>query len=160
MVISITTFYTTTPMSQYPISVHLPFPSERSPHSLPERPASVCTSSTIGTPLSPHPYSLPATQNTLSRSQELIPPAFPAVLDSNLLLSARKIKAEFLRRDTSFARLIVTILAQRIELGILAPANGIGFPFTDNDTRKVCCLMLGVDLEIMQTIWMGFGIGF
>jgi hypothetical protein len=58
-------------------------------------------------------------------------------LDSNLLLSARKIKSEFQRRDIIFARLIVAILAQRIELGILAPANGIGFPFTEKDERRV-----------------------
>jgi hypothetical protein len=71
-----------------------------------------------------------------SPSQDLVP-AFPCVLDSNLLLSARKIKSEFQRRDIIFARLIVAILAQRIELGILAPVNGIGFPFTEKDERKV-----------------------
>jgi hypothetical protein len=36
-----------------------------------------------------------------------------------------------------FARYIVAILAQRIELGILSPKNGIGFPFTDKEERKV-----------------------
>jgi hypothetical protein len=31
----------------------------------------------------------------------------------------------------------VGILAGRIELGILAPANGIGFPFSDKEQPKV-----------------------
>jgi hypothetical protein len=44
---------------------------------------------------------------------------------------------EFERRDVMFAKYIVAVLAQRIELGILSPKNGIGFPFTDKEERKV-----------------------
>jgi hypothetical protein len=137
MVITITTVI----MSQYSIPVHLPFPSELSPP-IPERPISVSTTSTIGVPLSPGPYTTPSSQNQTPpiQSEGMTSPVFPAVLDSNLLLSARKVKAEFLRRDIEFARLIVAILAQRIELGILSPTNGIGFPFTDKDERKVLIL--------------------
>jgi hypothetical protein len=95
-----------------------------------------------------------------SQSQELTPPAFPGVLDGNLLLSARKIKAEFLRRDLVFARLIVAILAQRIEMGILAPNNGIGFPFNEKDERKVYSIYEAeLTIEIMQKFRMGCGIG-
>jgi len=83
-------------------------------------------------------------------------PAFPSVLDSNLYLSARKIKAEFQRRDIVFARLIVAILAQRIEMGILAPSNGIGFPFTEKDERRVYSLREGIMVEIVQVFGMGY----
>ena len=152
-------------MSQYPISVHLPFPSEVSSPSIPERPTSVSTTSTIGTPLSPNPYPSPRLTGQLKTSStgEVTTPVFPAVLDSNLHLSARKIIAEFQRRDIAFARLIVGILAQRIELGILSPTNGIGFPFTDNDIRKVASpfllVLLRLSIEIMSAFWMGFRIG-
>jgi hypothetical protein len=62
---------------------------------------------------------------------------FHTLLDPNLTLSASKMRYEFERRDVTFARYIVAILAQRIELGILSPKNGIGFPFTDKEERKV-----------------------
>jgi hypothetical protein len=116
-----------------PISLGLSLSNETSPTiQVPERPASVSSASTIGTPASPNLYSA-----LFFPGQLLSPPVFPAVLDPTLLLSARKIKAEFLRRDILFARLIIGILAPRIELGILPPPNGIGFPFTDKDERKV-----------------------
>jgi hypothetical protein len=67
----------------------------------------------------------------------LTTPVSQGVLDASLSLSARQIKYEFLRRDQLFARLVVGILAARIELGLLSPVNGIGFPFTDTDERKV-----------------------
>ena len=74
-----------------------------------------------------------------SQTEELTTPVFPALLDLSLSLSAHKIKAKSLRRHFAFARLIIGILAQRIELGILSPKNGIGFPFTDKEERKVPC---------------------
>ena len=134
------TFQSTTTMSHYSIPVHLPILSQ-SPN-LPESPTSVSTSTTVGSPFSMHLYSSVMNTSepppsTLSQSQEVAPPAFPGVLDGNLLLSARKVRSEFLRRDLVFARLIVAILAQRIELGFLSPSNGIGFPFNERDERKV-----------------------
>lgn len=146
MVITITTHsICTTTMSQY-IPIHLPLPSPQSSPVLPERPTSVSTTSTIGSPFSPNPYSTsftptPPSPPSPSQSEQqqvtVVPSIFPAVLDPNLHLSARKIKSEFNRRDFLLARYIVSILAQRIELGILSPSNGIGFPFTDKDERKV-----------------------
>src|SRR5271170_206260 len=141
------TVYTTTIMSQYPIPISLPAPSQDSIPSLPERPTSVSTTSTLGSPFSPNPLSAPFTPSHLlepppqhlptQQSKPSTIPAFPAVLDPTLLLSARQIKAEFFRRDRILARTIVGILAGRIELGILAPANGIGFPFSDKEQPKV-----------------------
>ena len=127
-------------MSQY-IPIHLPLQSPQTSPSLPERPTSVSTSSTVGSPCSPNPYSASFTPSELPpsplQSEDVKAPIFPAVLDPNLLLSAQQIKSEFFRRDVIFARFIIAILAQRIELGILSPSNGIGFPFTDKDERKV-----------------------
>jgi hypothetical protein len=151
-------------MSQY-IPIHLPLQSLQTPPPLPERPISVSTSSTVGSPCSPNPYSasfIPTAELPPSppQSEDVKVPIFPEVLDPNLLLSARQIKSEFLRRDTIFARFIVAILAQRIELGILSPSNGIGFPFTNKDERKVrpssdgvwllwkSCRSSGWDLEL------------
>lgn len=146
------TVYTTTIMSQYPIPISLPAPSQdpNSFPSLPERPHSVSTTSTVGSPFSPNPFSAPFTPSHLldsaipatpqTSNQQSKPPTlpiYPVVLDPTLLLSARQIKAEFLRRDRVFARTIVGILAGRIELGILSPANGIGFPFSDKEQPKV-----------------------
>lgn len=165
MVITITqTVFKKTTMSQY-IPIHLPLQSPQTPPGLPERPTSVSTSSTVGSSYSPDPYSASFTPKTelppsLPQSEDVKVPIFPAVLDSNLLLSARQIKSEFFRRDVIFARFIIAILAQRIELGILSPSNGIGFPFTDKDERKVLlssdeilliqksCRSSGWDLEL------------
>jgi len=119
-----------------------------------ERPTSVSTASTVGSPFSPQPFSAAFTSSNLieppqpphaqqtptQQSKRPTIPVFPAVLDPTLLLSARQIKAEFLRRDRLLARTIVGILARRIELGILSPTNGIGFPFTDKEQSKVCLL--------------------
>lgn len=129
-------------MSQY-VPIHLPASRPESPRTLSERPASMSTASTIVRPFSPNPHSSPFTPNQTptpppSNPSETLPKsAFPTVLDPSLVLTARQIRSEFLRRDIMFARLIVTILASRIELGILSPRNGIGFPFTDKDERKV-----------------------
>jgi len=142
------TVYTTTIMSQYPIPISLPAPSQDSTPSLPERPTSVSTTSTVGSPFSPNPFSAPFTpshllvesppqQPPIQQSKTSLNPAYPTVLDPTLLLSARQIKAEFFRRDRILARTIVGILAGRIELGILSPANGIGFPFSDKEQPKV-----------------------
>ena len=154
--------YTSEPMSQYQIPIHLPLPSpSQSSSTLPERSSSVSTVSTVGSPFSQTPSSHhsavgnPGHLRSTSPSQELAP-AFPSVLDSNLYLSARKIKAEFQRRDIVFARLIVAILAQRIEMGILAPSNGIGFPFTEKDERRVYSLREGIMVEIVQVFGMGY----
>lgn len=142
MVITIAqTVFKTTTMAQY-IPIHIPLQSPQTPPSLPERPTSVSTSSTVGSPYSSDPYSASFTATTElppcpPQSEDVKGPHFPAVLDPNLLLSARQIKSEFFRRDIIFARFIVAILAQRIELGILSPSNGIGFPFTDKDERRV-----------------------
>jgi hypothetical protein len=158
------TSYTPETMSQYHIPIHLPLPSPSSnPATLPERSSSVSTISTIGSPFSqtPAPHlvaTLPSQLHSPSPSQELTP-TFPSVLDSNLYLSARKLKSEFHRRDINFARLIVAILAQRIEMGILAPVNGIGFPFTEKDERRVNFWNDGLTLEIMQVFRMGCRVG-
>jgi hypothetical protein len=141
MVITITqTVFKTTTMAQY-IPIHLPLQSPQTPPSLPERSTSVSTSSTVGSPYSSDSYSASFTATELPtcppQSEDVKGPHFSAVLDPNLLLSARQIKSEFFRRDIIFARFIVAILAQRIELGILSPSNGIGFPFTDKDERRV-----------------------
>lgn len=133
--------YTSETMSQYHTPIHLPLPSlAQESSTLPERSNSISTVSTVGSPFPKTPTHHHAAHTIQSHSttpsQELAP-AFPSVLDANLPLSARKIKFEFQRRDIVFARLIVAILAQRIEMGILAPANGIGFPFTEKDERRV-----------------------
>ena len=138
------TVYTNSMMSQYPIPISLPAPSQ---DSSPERPTSVSTTSTIGSPFSPNPFSAPfipsnfieppSQHSPTQQSKTSTMPVFPAVLDPTLLLSARQVKIEFLRRDRVLARTIVGILAGRIELGILSPANGIGFPFTDKEQAKV-----------------------
>lgn len=141
MIIAITThaICMTTTMSQY-IPIHLPLPSLEPTPAFPERPTSVSTTTTVGSHCSPNPYSTSCTPiqlPTSPQSDEVQVPIFPAVLDPNLHLSARKIRSEFNRRDFILARFIVSILAQRIELGILSPTNGIGFPFTDKNERKV-----------------------
>lgn len=121
------------------VSVRLPIASQQPVSIVPERPTSVSTASTVGSPFSPNPYSAPFSpcQSSPSQTEDDIAPGIPSLLDPNLSLSARKVKTEFLRRDFAFARLIVAILAQRIEMGILSPPNGIGFPFTDKEDRKV-----------------------
>ena len=141
MVITITQTVFRTTMAQY-IPIHLPLQSPQTSPSPPERPTSVSTISTVGSSCSPNSRSasfIPTTELHPSppQSEDVKVPIFPAVLDPNLRLSARQIKSEYFRRDVVFARLIVAILAQRIELGILSPSNGIGFPFTDKDERKV-----------------------
>src|SRR5256885_1627541 len=152
IVVSQVTLYTPRPtMSQYHIPIHLPLLSPSpNPSTLPDRSNSVSTASTIGSPFSQtpkhNPISGPSQLQSPSPSQELAP-VFPSVLDSNLHLSARKIKSEFQRRDIIFARLIVAILAQRIEMAILAPVNGIGFPFTEKDERRVRLLNNGINFR-------------
>ena len=139
---------TMTTLSPY-IPIHLPSHTPESPHARPERPQSVSTNSTLPSSLPTSPFTL------LASSSVQLPPSTPApsssapasllpgpgsifntLLDPNLTLSAGKMRTEFMRRDILFARYIVAILAQRIDLGILSPKNGIGFPFTDKDERK------------------------
>src|SRR5277367_3306490 len=101
------TVYTTTIMSQYPIPISLPVPSQDSTASLPERPISVSTTSTVGSPFSPNPFSAPFTpshlldsaippappqQTSAQQSKPATMPVFPAVLVPTLLLSARQLK--------------------------------------------------------------------
>jgi hypothetical protein len=118
---------------QYPI--HIPIPQRRC-SSPPNRPVSVSTNSTLGSPFSSSPVSS-LYFDIPSQPEVLTTPVFPALLDATLPLSAREIKSEFLLRDQIFARLVISILAGRIEMGLLSPVNGIGFPFTDNDVNKV-----------------------
>lgn len=143
------------------IPVHLPVPSQQ--EAMPghaERPVSVSTISTLGSPLVPQPYAVSRSPQLSSRSQGVMSPALPGILDPQLHLTARSVKLEFLRRDVTFARLIVSILAQRIELGILSPSTGVGFPFTDKEDRKASPVLLDADVEVLnETLWLGYGVG-
>jgi hypothetical protein len=126
------------------IPIHLPTPSQQESNTRHlERPASVSTASTLGSPMAPLCYSATTSPSRISsRTQQGTSPALPGILDPQLSLNAHSLKLEFLRRDVIFARLIVAILAQRLEMGILSPYAGIGFPFTDKDKeeRKVNCV--------------------
>ena len=138
---------TMTTISPY-IPIQLPSHTPESPQARPQRPQSVSTNSTLPSSVPTSPFSLlpsspvqlpPSTPASSSAPASLLPSPvsiFNTLLDPNLTLSARKMRAEFMRRDILFARYIVAILAQRIDLGILSPKNGIGFPFTDKDEPK------------------------
>jgi len=116
--------------------------------------------SSSDSPLLPQPYTVSRSPRLSSRSQGVVSPVLPGILDPELQLNARSVRLEFLRRDVIFAKLIVSILAQRIELGILSPSIGVGFPFTDKEDRKASSMLLDADVEVLnETIRLGYRVG-